>query len=92
LVPWKYLDMQPFLKYRLSYWALYTDCYTRGKWVALSYCSDYFETKDLFHFHLMGRKLFPSASHVKSSLLQHVLKVFYGGMPLLSKPFMLRIQ
>jgi hypothetical protein len=32
-----------------------------------SYCNDYFETKDLFHFHLMGRKLFPSASHVKSS-------------------------
>jgi hypothetical protein len=35
--------------------------------VAPSYCNDYFENRDLFHFHLMGRKLFPSASHVKSS-------------------------
>jgi hypothetical protein len=67
LVPWKYLDRQPFLKYRPSYWALYTHDYTRGKWVAPSYCNDYFETRDLFHFHLMGRKLFPSVSHVKSS-------------------------
>jgi hypothetical protein len=66
LVPWKYLDIQPFLKYSPSYWVPYTHCYTRGKWVAPSYYNDYFETKDLFHF-LMGRKLFPSASHVKSS-------------------------
>jgi hypothetical protein len=66
LVPWKYLDIQPFLKYRPSCWALYTHCYARGKWVAPSYCNDYFETRDLFHFHLIGRKLFLSASHVKS--------------------------
>jgi hypothetical protein len=35
--------------------------------VVPSYHNDYFENKDLFHFHLMGRKLFPSTSHVKSS-------------------------
>jgi hypothetical protein len=35
--------------------------------VAPTYCNDYFETRDLFHFHFMGRKLFPSACHVKSS-------------------------
>jgi hypothetical protein len=35
--------------------------------VAPSYCNDYFEIRDLFHFHFMGRKLFPSSSHVKSS-------------------------
>jgi hypothetical protein len=67
LVPWKYLDIQPFLKYRPSYGALYTHCYAKGKWVAPSYCNDYFDTRDLFHLHLMGRKLSPSASHVKSS-------------------------
>jgi hypothetical protein len=59
LVPLKYLDIQPFLKYRFSYWALYMHCYARGKWVAPSYLNDYFETRDLFHFHLMGKKLFP---------------------------------
>jgi hypothetical protein len=46
---------------------MYTHGYARGKWVAPSYCNDYFETRDLFHFHLMGRKLFPSASPIKSS-------------------------
>jgi hypothetical protein len=66
-IPWKFLDRQPFLKYRPSNWVLYTHCYARGKWVAPSYCNDYFEIKDLFHFHFMGRKLFLSASHVKSS-------------------------